>query len=463
MKYIFSLSLIIISFVAFGTIRLPAVIADNMVLQQRTQAALWGTAKKNAIVAITTSWNHKTYTVTANTDGTFKTKVLTPAAGGPYEITFSDGEKTIVKNVLIGEVWLCSGQSNMEMPVRGFGNQPILYSNDILLDADKPGVRLFRIEKNMSKTPLDKLNNTWEEANTLNVKEFSAVGYQFARMLQDKLNVPVGVIQSAYGGTDIEAWMTTSALAPFTDVKRPADTAKITKNDPQVLFNAMINPIMGYTIKGTLWYQGENNRKNPFTYDKKMAAMVSDWRSKWDAGQWPFYYVQIAPFSYADSKDLVPHLQEAQFKAMSLIPNSGMVASVDVGSAKTIHPPDKTTIAKRLLYWALANDYNKKGISCKGPVYKSMKADSSSVTVIFDNVTNGYTAFGKELTSFEVSGADKVFYPARANITGKGIVLKSDSVKNPVAVRYSFKDYGPGCLYNTEGLPAYPFRTDDWQ
>lgn len=462
MKYLLLLFSFSISILSFGNIELPAVIGDNMVLQQQSQVLLWGNAKKNASLTITTSWNNKTYTIKTSADGSFKTRVQTPVAGGPYKITFNDGEKKVLENILIGEVWLCSGQSNMEMPVRGFGNQPVLNSNDILLDADKPGVRLFRIEKDMSKTPLTKLDSKWEESNAANVKEFSAVGYQFARMLQEKLNVPVGVILSAYGGTDIEAWMTTSSLEPFTDFKRPADTAKIGKNDQQVLFNAMINPIIGYTIKGTLWYQGENNRKNPFTYDKKMEAMVATWRKLWDAGNWPFYYVQIAPFNYADSKDLVPVLQEKQFAAMTLIPNSGMVSSIDVGSAKTIHPSDKTTIAKRLLYWALANDYGKKGIAFKGPAYKSMQVSKDTVTITFDNAPLGYTAFGKELTSFEVAGADKVFYPAKANVTGKGIVLLSEQVKTPVAVRYGFKDFGPGCLYNTEGLPAYPFRTDNW-
>ncbi|MBN9298823.1 MAG: sialate O-acetylesterase [Filimonas sp.] len=462
MKYSLSFLLLFITCISFANVELPAVISDNMVLQQQSQVLLWGNAKKNASMTITTSWNNKTYTIKTTAEGNFKTRVQTPVAGGPYKITFNDGEKKVLGNVLIGEVWLCSGQSNMEMPVRGFSNQPILNSNDILLDADKPGIRLFRIEKNMSKTPLTKMDSKWEEANAANVKEFSAVGYQFARMLQEKLNVPVGVIQSAYGGTDIEAWMTTTSLQPFNDFKRPADTAKIGKNDPQVLFNAMINPIVGYTIKGTLWYQGENNRKNPFAYDKKMEALVSIWRKLWDAGNWPFYYVQIAPFNYADSKELVPVLQEKQFASMALIPNSGMAATIDIGSSKTIHPSDKTTVARRLLYWALANDYGKKGIAYKGPVYKTMQVNKDTVTVAFDNATFGYTAFGKELISFEVAGADKIFYPAKANITGKGIVLLSEQVKTPVAVRYGFKDYAPGNLYNTEGLPAYPFRTDSW-
>lgn len=441
---------------------LPAIFGSGMVIQQKENVKVWGKAKLNANVIITTSWDAKTYTVKTNATGNWKATIATPKAGGPYAITFNDGVKLTLTDVLVGEVWLCSGQSNMEMPIKGFGNQPILNANDILLDAEEPGVRLFRIEKNMSRTPLEVLNNKWEHPNAATVKEFSAIGYQFARILQKSLKVPVGIIQCAYGGTDIEAWMTKQSLQGFTDFKTPVDTAKIIKNDPAVLYNAMLSPIIGFNIKGVLWYQGENNRVNPLTYDQKMAAMVKEWRVQWATGEWPFYYVQIAPNVYKDHKEDIPLLYEAQAKAMALIPNSGMVVSVDAGSQTTIHPPNKTIISKRLAYWALAKTYNKEGIAYMGPVYKSLKLTDDKAIVSFEPLLLGLTAYDQKLISFEVAGDDKVFYPADAVIAGKTVVVKSENVKKPVAVRYAFKDNAIGNLYNVEGLPLAPFRTDSW-
>ncbi len=443
-------------------ISLPAIFGNGMVLQQNENVNVWGNARPGATVQITTSWNNKTHTIKSDGNGNWKTKIATPTAGGPYRIIFNDGVKLQLDDVLIGEVWLCSGQSNMEMPVKGFGNQPILDANDILLDANQAEVRLFRIEKNMSREPIQVLNNKWEHSSASTVKEFSAVGYQFALILNQKLKVPVGIIQSAYGGTDIEAWMTKSSLSSFSDFKTPPDTAKIIKNDPSVLFNAMINPIIGFNMKGVLWYQGENNRVNPLTYDKKMAAMVKEWRTKWNIGNWPFYYVQIAPNVYKDHKGDIPLLYEAQARAMDLIPNSGMVVSVDAGSQKTIHPPNKTIISKRLAYWALAKTYGKEGIAYMGPVYKSLKVTDDKAIVSFEQIPLGLTAYDQQLISFEVAGSNKVFYPATAVISGKTVVVKSDQVKNPVAVRYAFKDNAVGNLYNVEGLPLGPFRTDTW-
>ncbi|MBB5440741.1 sialate O-acetylesterase [Pedobacter sp. AK017] len=446
----------------FSKVTLPAIISSGMVLQQQSNVALWGKAKAGSKVTITTSWNQKAYLATTTKDGSWKLSVPTPKAGGPYTITFNDGEKLVLNDILIGEVWLCSGQSNMEMPVKGFGNQPITNSNELLTDADEPGVRLFRIEKNMSRTPLTELNAKWEHSNSETTGQFSAVGYQFARMLQQKLKVPVGIIQSAYGGTIIEAWMDKKSFAGFTDVKIPADTVKMIKNEPFVLFNAMINPIVGFNIKGALWYQGENNWFTPDTYDKKMEAMVKEWRSIWGCGDFSFYYVQLAPNAYPNGKDKLPVIYEKQAKAMQLIPNSGMAVSVDAGSQTTIHPPDKTIISKRLLYWALNKTYGKKGVAYSGPVYQSLKISDNKAIVSFSEIPIGLTAYNKPLISFEIAGADQVFHPAAATISGKTVVVQSDEVKSPVAVRYAFKDRAEGNLYNAEGLPAAPFRTDSW-
>lgn len=350
----------------------------------------------------------------------------------------------------------------MEMPVKGFKNQPILDADDMLLEADDTTIRLFRLERAFTKTPQTDVKAKWETSSAQSVKEFSAVGYNFAKILRQRLKVPIGIIQTTWGGTPIEAWMNEHSLKQVEGVKYPAADAKMTRNDPSVLFNAMIAPFIGYEMKGVLWYQGEANRSQPQIYAKLMQAMVNEWRALWNKGNWPFYYVQIAPYQYPNVKELVPYLREAQDKAQALIPNSGMVVSMDAGDQRTIHPANKMIISKRLAYWALAKTYGREGIVCQGPAYKSMTIVTDTVKVVFDNATNGLTTYGKELVNFELAGPDKVFYPAQGKITNNGISLFSTQVKGPVAVRYAFKDWLVGELFNTDGLPAAPFRSDDW-
>lgn len=446
-------------------VKLPGIFSDNMVLQQKDNVDIWGKTAKNKVVIISTSWNNKTYKSTSDEDGDFRIKVLTPEAGGPYTITLDDGDKRVLKNILIGEVWVCSGQSNMEMPVKGFKNQPILNSTDILLEADNPQIRLIRYEKALTRTSqFDCKSTFWEVSNIKSAGDFSAVGYQFAQILQRKLNVPIGVIMSTWGGTKIEAWMTERGLKEFPEIRIPSisDPAPVIKNDPAVLFNAMINPFLGYGIKGVIWYQGEANRSNSEIYDRLMVSMVKEWRSLWNRGDFPFYYVQIAPFKYDNKTKPASLLREAQFKASKEIPNSGMVVTMDVGEENFIHAADKTTVSKRLGYWAMANTYGMKGLPHASPVYKSMELDNDVLKLTFEHAANGLTSFGKRLAAFEVAGEDKIFYPATAKISGPGITLQSDSVKRPVAVRYAFKNWAVGDVFNTEGLPLSPFRTDNW-
>lgn len=452
---------------ARSEITLPSLIGSNMVLQQKSKVPLWGKARPHATVRVTTSWDHGMVSAVAAADSSWKVLVKTPAAGGPFTITLEEGtgKKLVLTNVLIGEVWICSGQSNMEMPVKGFKNQPVLHSNELLLDAGNPQIRLFRLERGLSRKGETNCKATaWEEANALSVKEFSAVGYQYAKALQEKLKVPVGVIMPTWGGTVIEAWMDKNSLAAFPEIKipSPTDTSKINKNEPTVLFNAMINPLIGYGIKGVIWYQGEQNRVNPRIYDRLMAAMVKEWRTLWNGGDWPFYYVQIAPYAYNDTLGPAAPLREAQARALPQIPHSGMVVSLDAGEEHSIHPADKTTISRRLVCWALANTYGWSGLAYESPVYHSMKVVKDAVHISFDNTPNGLTSFGKPIAAFEVAGEDRIFYPAKAKITGAGITVQSDSVRTPAAVRYGYKDWVTGDLYNTEGLPVAPFRTDSW-
>jgi len=453
----------LLSFNASSKIVLPPLIADHMVLQQQSTVVLWGWAKKSAGITVTTSWNKKVYKITADVTGAWKVRVQTPVAGGPYSITLSDGTPVLLRDVLIGEVWLCSGQSNMEMPVEGFKNQPVLHSNDILMQANDPSIRLIHLERATSMAPQDTVANSgWQSGNAESVKKFSAVGYQFAKLLQQQLHVPIGIIGTYWGGTIVEAWMSEKSLKAFPEVTLPSDTAGKGKNTPTALFNAMLHPLVGYGMKGVIWYQGEQNRSNAIRYDRLLAAMVQDWRDRWQEGNWPFYYVQIAPYRYNDKLGPSAPLREAQQKALQLIPDAGMVVTLDVGQEHSIHPPDKTTVSKRLAYWALANTYHRKGLSYASPYYSSMKVDGNNVTLRFDNAPNGLTTYGKPLTNFEVAGADRVFYPAEARIIGDGIRVTSDKVKEPVAIRYGYKDWVEGEVYNTEGLPLAPFRTDNW-
>lgn len=457
---------VLLSQLAIGKIKLPSIISDNMVLQQQSTVPLWGKASKEHKVTVTTSWDHEQYSVQSDASGNWKLEIKTPEAGGPYKITFDDGSKLTLTNILIGEVWVCSGQSNMERSMLGKVNQPILNSNDILMHAHDSLLRLFHVKRIISVTPLDDCEGTWEVSSPETASTFSAVGYQFAKKMQEILNVPVGIIEAAWGGTPIKGWMNKQSLQPFHQIKIPSanNSSKPSSQTATCLFNGMINPIAGYGIKGFLWYQGEWNRRDPYLYKDLMAAMVKSWRSLWGRDTLSFYYVQIAPYGYAGKfKDSVPYLREGQAQAMKIIPNSGMVVSMDAGNKYSIHPPDKTTIAKRLLYWALGDAYHWKGIAYQSPSFKSMQIKDSVVTVSFLHAPLGLTSYDQKINGFELAGKDKIFYPAEAKIKGRGkVILHSDEVPHPEAVRYLFKAWAVGNLYNIAGLPTAPFRTDDW-
>jgi len=458
--------LVLLSQAVCGKIRLPAIISNNMVLQQRSVVPLWGKAGPACEISVQTSWNGQRYTVRSDADGRWQVKVRTPKAGGPYTITFTDGDSIVLGNILIGEVWVCSGQSNMDKPLRGALNQPILNSNDIIMHAHDSQLRLFHIKKQVSSVPLDNCDGSWQLSSPESASTFSAVGFQFAKKMQEILKVPVGIIQASWGGTPIKGWMDGKSLQPFTQIKVPGakSEAKISSQDATCLFNAMIHPIAGYGIKGFIWYQGEWDRRDPYLYKDLMVAMVKGWREVWRNDSLPFYYVQIAPYDYKSSMpDSVPLLRQAQGDAAIAIPHSGMVVSMDVGNEYSIHPPDKSIIAKRLLYWALGDTYHWKAIAYESPTLQSFKIDDSVVTVLFDHADNGLTSFDQKITGYELAGKDKTFYPAEAKISGKGkVILQSKSVPHPVAVRYLFKDWAKGNLYNIAGLPVAPFRTDHW-
>ncbi len=449
---------------SLGKIVLPNILGSGMVLQQKSVVSIWGQATKNAAVSINTSWDKKVYTTKASADGSFLIKLQTPAAGGPFSIVINDGTKLVLNDVWIGEVWLCSGQSNMDIPVKGYQNQPVLNAAELLSEAGERPIRMFSVTKTVSVKPLDNVKGSWKKDDPQNVADFSAVGYQFAKRLQKRLKVPVGVIQSTWGGTNIIGWMGKDAMQGFNDYKMPSDTLKkILPSHPTTLFNAMIHPLLPYKIKGVLWYQGEANRTKPSTYSQLMLSMVTDWR-KLFGSDFSFYFVQIAPWKYTSNALLVPFLQEAQYKASKIIPNSGMVTTVDIGSEFTIHPPDKTTVANRLFYLALSQTYGIKGLYFESPSYKSVKFIKDTAKLVFNNAARGLHATEEELSNFEIAGEDQVFHPAKGKITKDGISVYADKVVVPVAVRYAFKDWTVGKIYNVEGnFPLIPFRTDDWE
>jgi sialate O-acetylesterase len=448
----------------FGQVKLPAIFGDNMVLQQKTDVEIWGSASKNSTVKVVTSWNGKSYSTSVGSDGKWKLKVATPSAGGPFEVSISDGTGLKLKNVMIGEVWVCSGQSNMEMPMKGYFNQPVAGSNEAIINSSNPSIRLFTVKKATNLKPQEDFTGDWKTCEPENVSEFSATAYYFGLMLNKVLNVPVGLINTSWGGTRIEPWMSEAGIKKFDFVPLPDKNKQgdLSPQTPTVLFNAMVNPMVGYGIKGAIWYQGESNRNEADKYVLLLPGMVENWRSVWGVGDFPFYYVQIAPFDYGSGGLSSAYLREAQLKASTAIPNIGMACIMDIGEKVCIHPADKAAGSNRMAFLALANTYGKSGFASSGPVLKEMTVSGSLVKLTFNNAVNGLTSYGKELSCFEVAGANKNFSPAKAFITESGITLFSPDVAEPVAVRYAFKDFIVGDLFNTEGLPASSFRTDNW-
>ena len=473
MKKLVALGLsFLIALYAQAQVKLGSLFTDNMVLQQKSGVPVWGWSTAGKSVNVSTSWNGKSYSARADASGKWMVKVATPSAGGPYELTISDGKAVKLKNVMIGEVWICGGQSNMEMPMKGFKGQPILGSNDAILKSKNNNIRVYTVPRS-SVTELQQNSkpSAWKIAEPESISNFSATGYFFGRLLNEMLDVPVGLINVSYSGSYVEAWMSPENLKQFPEVVIPAkdDPIKAVSRTPTTLFNGMLYPISGYGIKGAIFYQGESNYERPDRYEEMFPAMVKEWRSLWRQGDFPFYYVQIAPYNYAQlppynygGKFNSAYLRDAQRKSLAKIPNSAMAVVLDIGEENMIHPANKEAGGKRLALLALANTYGLKGFGSASPLYKSMSVSGSVATVSFENANNGLTSFSKELNTFEIAGANKIFYPAKATINGSSVSVSSPMVKEPVAVRYAFKDFVIGDLFSTEGLPASSFRTDDW-
>lgn len=460
MRKPFLLALIAFAFLsARANVRLPNVLSSNMVLQQRSQVELWGWCDPTEKIKIVASWNDKPDSVVGSRDGRWKLTLPTPAAGGPYTITIRGWNTVILENILIGEVWVCSGQSNMEM-CETWGLPDVKAE---LPTCNNPNIRFFRIPRTTSTHPQDDCPGKWTACDSNELKYFSAVGYFFGKKLHQDLNVPIGLIEASWGGTPAEVWTPEGMVTSDPVLKRAAE--KLPRADgwpylPGYCFNGMIAPITRFAIAGAVWYQGEGNTANAGTYSNIFTAMIASWRSAWNSPL-PFYYVQIAPFTYGPNNEGTM-VREQQAKSMRL-ENSGMVVVSDlVDDTTDIHPKNKHDVGLRLANWALADTYHKSGITYKSPAYQSMEIKGDKVTLTFANAPTGLIMKGNVAKALLVAAEDQVFYPAKAKIEGNKLIVSAAAVKKPVAVRYQFTNAAVGNIAGKEGLPVAPFRTDDW-
>ncbi len=647
-------------------LELPAIISDNMVLQQNQEVVLWGKARPGSKMTLEASWKAVVKTRTSE-DSSWIIRLKTPDAGGPFTLAFTNRDTVIrIENVMTGEVWICSGQSNMEMPVMGWPpTDTILNSRKEIAEANYPDIRMFTVTKAFSVLPGKAFDGKWEVCSPETAGMFSATAYFFGKKLHQELGVPVGLIHSSWGGTPVESWMSRQKINEYVefreimqrldsaaqksreieswlmkcpelkiDVKsgdpwrnlnfgddeiprpgfnheqwkniavparfenseigsidgavwyrrfvslpekwknrelvvelgpiddmditwfngnkigshesdgewqvvrkysipaknvfignnllairvldirggggitgkpedlkiypadNPADQiglsgewkylpvailykgsfrlfdissmqfynmaklpVEIGPNTPTALFNAMINPLIPYTLRGAIWYQGESNSGNPELYTRLFPDMIGCWREAWQQGDFPFYFVQIAPFDYGDWSNAAG-LREAQFKTLS-VPNTGMAVTLDIGNPVNIHPANKPEVGRRLALWALAKDYGKQ-VAFSGPLYASMETKGNTVIISFNYAENGLQSAEGGLQNFQVAGEDKKFVQAKAIIEGDKIIVQSHFVMKPVAVRYLWDNASEASLFNTEGLPASSFRTDNW-
>ena len=482
-KTIAIVALAVMTLSAQAKVRLPHLIGDNMVLQQQTDARLWGWAKPGQTVKVTTSWSKEAVTAKADKKGEWLVKVKTPKASyTPLSITFDDGDKLTINNVLSGEVWVCAGQSNMEMPVKGFWMCPVEGYNDVVVDAKKhAGVRSVKIPSTMSATPQDDAQCAWRVCTPNTVGDFSATGYFFARKMHEALDIPIGLIEANKGGTRAESWLTKENLEKYTN--DPTDSVEICKKWSQWDYhrsllwgNGTFNPILNYTVKGILYYQGCSNVGDPGDqYSERMKLLVDQWRGQFGLGEIPFYFVQIAPYRYDDDNNAISGalLREQQFKASQIIPNSSLVCTNDLVypyEFSQIHPTQKQQVGERLAYTALARDYGFEGLMYESPTYKDMLVKEDAIFIHLDHNYHTDAPF-EDIQGFEIAGEDKVFHPAKAQhfwqpgggYWDEAIKISSPEVKKPVAVRYCFRNFQIGNVKNGGNLPLFPFRTDKWE
>lgn len=481
---------------AGADVTLSSVISDNMVLQQQMPVRIFG--KADAGEKVTVSMQGQTQSTTAGPEGKWAVMLKPLKAGGPYTLKVSGKNEIDLKNVLVGEVWVCSGQSNMEFALRG-----AFEADKAIANSANPNIRIFLVNKARSDTPRDDVKAAWKECGPDTVGPTSAVAYYFARDLQKERNVPIGLIETYWGGTPAESWTreeilnSNSTLKPIVDdypaararfdkaladypaaVERAKAAGRPAPNRPNLwryseLYNAMIAPLTPYTARGFLWYQGESNAGKADQYRTLMPAMITNWRQDWGNKEMPFLLVQLAPYMALTTEPTDPawaHLREAQLYTTQILPKVGMAVITDVGTAGDIHPKHKEPVGQRLALLARSIAYGEK-IVANGPVYKSMSVRDGKAVLHFTSVGMGLKASALDeegvtvpegkLVGFTIAGKDGKFYNADSVIEGKDtVVVSSNSVPEPVAVRYGWANYPVVNLWNSENLPASPFRTD---
>ena len=457
-------SLILCSEYVRAETKLPSILGENMVLQRDQPLPIWGW--ENPGEKVTVSLDGHKLTTRADDQGQWMVALPAMKAGGPHRLTVSGSSTITLKNILIGEVWLCSGQSNMEWTVAK--------SNDAekeIAAGQHPRIRHIKIPHRPALTPQNDVpTDGWQICTPETVTGFTAVGYYFGRHLLEQLDVPVGLVGSNWGGTRIEPWIPptgfeqTPALKDITDHLKdfPSrnDQGRIIHQSPLALYNGMIHPLVPYAIRGAIWYQGESNNGEGMLYHEKMKALINGWRSTWQRDDMPFYFVQLAPFRYERKANDLPEIWEAQQETLSL-PHTGMAITTDISNLDDIHPKNKQEVGRRLALWALAKTYDHDQLVYSGPLFKSMTIETNQIRIAFDHASSGLASRnGKPLNWFTICGQDKKFVEAEARIDGTTVVVHAETVSSPLAVRFGWDQLAEPNLINLEGLPAPPFRTD---
>lgn len=445
-----------------------SMFASSMVLQQNTDVNIWGWANAGDTISATGSWNNLTVKTATASNKKWMLKLHTPIAktdGTSYSVTIKGTNTIILKDVLVGEVWLLSGQSNMEMPLEGWTDLPVEGSAQAIAGANYPNIRLMIAGKKPSATPLlniekNWIDGTWTNCTPTSVKPFSALSYFFGKELYTQLNIPIGLVESCWGGSSCETWTSPADLNFVTDYQNKGPWTPTKSDDNQtatVLYNGMIAPIIPFTFAGVLWYQGETNVGRAQQFSELFPAMIEGWRQDFQKSDLSFYFVQLCPYNgYGTS---LPDLWEAQSYAQ-LLKNTGMAGTLDVGDNTNIHPARKEQVGHRLALWALAKNYGQSNLVYSGPQYKSMQIEANKIRVNFDYCGTGLVAENNAPTQFEIAGSNQVFYPAKTLIDGNTLLVWNDNIPAPKHVRYAWLGTAVATLFNSEGLPATPFRTN---
>lgn len=462
------MALVSMSTGANAEIKLSPVFSDDMVLQQNAVVRVHGTAVADSKVKVSVPWLHKPVETRSDNTGSWSLELPTPGYGGPYEITVGDKDGTLtLGNVLVGDVWVCGGQSNMEMPMRGFSGQPVYGTVDMIVKADSGrNLRLYKQPRDWSTTPkTDVDSGRWAVESPLTVGDFSAVGYIFGNYVQNVLDIPVGLIQCCWSNSKIEAWMPREVFeSKFQDAELPAvgqTEFGWLEGTPTLLYNAMVNPWDGFPVKGVVWYQGEANNPYPEMYKKLFPECVKEWQRVFRNDSMPFYYVQLAPYNAGDGRAFnYAEFRQAQAELLDMVPNVGMAATGDLGDSIFIHAPKKMKVGERLAYLALEQTYGRVGADVKVPIARAcgFNPDEKTIWITFDNQGLGLIPTQCELSGFEVVDADGNIHDAVAKTYGGNGVAVWSPVDNPVEVRYGFRNYYEASLFNNMYIPASPFK-----